>query len=246
MYIRRRNCIILKLLLVVMVVVPVISSGVWLSHQPSTRCERHLNTPFIVLGVFLLLLSLAHLVLYNHQAADNCINFSFFVLFLVLLGYTIFALVVTTTTTTSTQGSYSKWLHNRVLDNHHWRHIRDCFIFKTKVCSPLLDNHQQLKHLSFLQIGCCTPLKECNFTYTSRDVWTHPRNDTIRKLDECDEWSNDPYVLCFNCQSCKDGFLHDIQKTWKKAAIINIIVIFSLATLWWCGDCGPDPEDDDV
>lgn len=85
-------------------------------------------------------------------------------------------------------------------------------------------------------------MKECNFTYVRPAVWNKPTNSTTFTNADCDEWSNDPYVLCFNCQSCKDGFLQDINRIWKRVAIVNIIVIVSLLVLFWFCHCGPDPK----
>lgn len=189
MFIRRSNCTVLRLFLMVMVAVPVIWTGAWLNHQSSTRCESHLNKPFLVIGIFLLLLSLARLM-FNlscgrgdlRQSTDNCINFGVLVLFLVLLGYTVFALVVTTTPTRGSQSevsnkgidqnsykyNYSKWLRNRVLDNNHWRHIQNCLVFNTNVCSsfsPVLhnDQHSHSSHVPSIQVPIPAPpsLKNC-------------------------------------------------------------------------------------
>ena len=40
----------------------IIGGGIWLSKQANTECECFLNKPVIVLGVFVLLLSIAGLV----------------------------------------------------------------------------------------------------------------------------------------------------------------------------------------
>ncbi|CAO2827928.1 unnamed protein product [Amaranthus hypochondriacus] len=231
--------------------VPIIWSGAWLSHQSTTKCEKKFNNAFLVIGVLLLLVSLSYVILLFCKNQSICVG-PFTILFFVVLGYTIFGLVITTTTRDSltNQIHYSKWIHNLVLDNNHWRNLKNCFIFQTKLCSPFLDHHFrndsyqhfQSRHFSSIQSGCCKPLKECNFSYVSPAVWNKPRNTTFENKD-CEEWSNDPDVLCFNCESCKHGFLHDINKTLKKAAMVNIVAIISLVMLWWCADCGPDPQD---
>ena len=166
MYIRRRFCKLLKLWLVVMTIVPIIWSGAWLSNQSTTKCENKLNKPFLVIGVLFLLISLAYLTLLFCNNPDNPIlnicAAALTILFLVLLGYTIFGLVVTTTTrnTLTNQIHYSKWIQNLVLHNNHWRNLRDCFIFQSKLCSPFLekdfqnDSYQQFQstHFSSIQV----------------------------------------------------------------------------------------------
>lgn len=258
MYIKKAICIRLNLLAATLLTVPVIWGGAWLSHQDATRCDRHLNAPFLVLGIFLLLLSSLRLFLSliiihrdDHDdddiitRADNCICFCLLVIFFVLLGYTLFALIIT-----GQAGSPSKALRHRATGNH-WRNIKDCFVFEANVCSPLVNRYKdddfqqfQARRFSSIQSGCCKPPQECNFTYTSPAVWAKPTtNGTSNSNPDCVEWNNDPYILCFNCQSCKDGFLHDINMSWKKTATVNIVVIISLVMLCWCGDCGDDPED---
>ncbi|KAL2922735.1 Tetraspanin-9, partial [Bienertia sinuspersici] len=32
--------------------------------------------------------------------------------------------------------------------------------------------------------------------------------------EDCHRWDNDPNTLCFDCESCKAGFLQDITKVW--------------------------------
>lgn len=88
----------------------------------------------------------------------------------------------------------------------------------------------------FIQSGCCKPPLECNFKYQNETFWIKSSTSTSNNTD-CNEWSNDPSVLCYNCQSCKAGVLDNIKNDWKKVAIINIIVLVFLVIVYSIGCC---------
>lgn len=67
-----------------------------------------------------------------------------------------------------------------------------------------------------MQSGCCEPPKDCNFNRTSSEVWVKPENGTTMTYSniECNKWDNEPNTLCFDCESCKAGFLEDVTSNW--------------------------------
>lgn len=98
------------------------------------------------------------------------------------------------------------------------------------------------RHLIFtffdvsMQSGCCKPSDDCNFTYQSPTVWN--KNGTANSSNpDCQAWDNDQNVLCFNCDSCKAGFLQNIKSDWKKVAIVNIIFLIFLIIVYSIGCC---------
>lgn len=84
-------------LLILLLSIPVLGGGIWLSHRASTDCEKFLQKPVIALGVFLLVVSLAGLV--GACCRQSCLLWVYllvmFVLILLLFCFTIFAFVVT-------------------------------------------------------------------------------------------------------------------------------------------------------
>ncbi|XP_059636025.1 tetraspanin-8 [Cornus florida] len=234
--------------------IPIVVAGVWLSRQGTTECERFLEKPVIALGVFLMLVSLAGLI-------GACCRvslllwiylFVMFLLIVLLFCFTIFAFVVTNKgagEATSGRGykeyrlgDYSNWLQKRVSSTKNWNKIKSC-LMDSKVCKSLIDNRantqvQQfyLQHLSAIQSGCCKPADHCNFVYVSPTQWTKTNSSSSTNPD-CDAWSNDQNVLCFNCQSCKAGLLDNIRSDWKKVAIVNIIFLIFLIIVYSVGCC---------
>ncbi|KAE9464286.1 hypothetical protein C3L33_03814, partial [Rhododendron williamsianum] len=207
--------------------VPILWAGIWLHRRGITECEKFLDTPLIVLGVFLLLVSLAGLVgaCFRNSLLLWIYLVVMFLLILVLLFFTVFAFVVTNKGAGEVLsgkgykeyrlGDYSHWLQKRVNSTKNWSKIKSC----------LMDGKS----------GCCKPSNDCNFAYVSPTNWT--ATTTSYTNTDCKLWSNDPSVLCFSCQSCKAGLLDNIKHDWKKVAVINIIFLVVLVIVYSIGCC---------
>ncbi|KAL3840635.1 hypothetical protein ACJIZ3_025226 [Penstemon smallii] len=230
--------------------IPIIGGGIWLSRQANTECERFLDTPVIILGVFILLVSLAGII-------GSCCRVTWllwvyllvmFLLILLLFCFTIFAFVVTNRGAGHAisqkgykeyrLGDYSNWLQNRV--NGHWTRIRSCLV-DSNICQRLLEANTPVEefyrgHLSALQSGCCKPPDDCHFQYVSPTNWTQATTPTSANPD-CREWSNDRRVLCYNCDSCKAGLLDNVKSDWKRVAVINIVFLVFLIIVYSVGCC---------
>ncbi|CAA2996607.1 tetraspanin-8-like [Olea europaea subsp. europaea] len=234
--------------------IPIIGGGIWLSKQANTECERFLDIPVIVLGVFILLVSLAGLV-------GSCCRVTWllwiylvvmFLLIVLLFCFTIFAFVVTNKGAGESLsgkgykeyrlGDYSNWLQKRVNSDKNWNKIRSC-LQDSKICQRLLDDGSSTsvedfyrEQLSSLQSGCCKPSNDCNFQYVSPTNWTRTAQSSLTNPD-CRTWSSDPNVLCYSCQSCKAGLLDNIKSDWKRVAVINIIFLVFLIIVYSVGCC---------
>ncbi|KAF7838098.1 tetraspanin-8-like [Senna tora] len=234
--------------------IPILWVGVWLSKQGSTECEKWLDKPIIVLGVFLLLVSLAGLV--GACCRNSLLLWIYlvvmFLLIVLVFVFTIFAFAVTNKGAGEVLsgrgykeyrlGDYSNWLQKRVTNTKNWNRIKSC-LQSGKLCSQfqtqfLNDNVQQFytENLSALQSGCCKPSNDCNFTYQSPTVWNKTETANYANPD-CRSWDNDPNVLCFNCDSCKAGLLQNIKTQWKKVAVVNITFLIFLIIVYSIGCC---------
>ncbi|EMS56387.1 hypothetical protein TRIUR3_25716 [Triticum urartu] len=84
--------------------------------------------------------------------------------------------------------------------------------------------------------GCCKPPTSCAFTYNNETYWSaNPGVPTVVTDPDCLKWSNDQQTLCFQCDSCKAGVLAGIKKSWRKVAIINIVVLIILIIVYVAG-----------
>lgn len=234
--------------------IPILVTGVWLHKQADTECQQWLDTPIIVLGVFLLLVSLAGLV--GACCGVSCLLWVYlFVMFLLIVltfVFTVFAFVVTNKGAGEVVsnrgykeyrlGDYSNWLQKRVNHTDTWNRIRSC-LQSGKLCDKFQTQFANVtvqqfyaENLSALQSGCCKPSNDCNFTYSGPTVWNKTEGATNSNPD-CNAWDNDPNVLCFNCQACKAGLLQNLKTNWKKVAVVNIIFLIILIIVYSIGCC---------
>ncbi|OAY71563.1 tetraspanin-8 [Ananas comosus] len=244
-------------LLTFLLSVPVLGGGVWLATRgggSGTECERFLTVPLIVLGAFLMLVSLAGLVGACCRASLLLWLYlvAMFLLILLLFAFTLFAFLVTNKGAGEAVsnrgfkeyrlGDYSHWLQKRVDNSKNWAKIRSC-LQDSKICERLQQGNETFDqfirdNLSPIQSGCCKPPTECDFTYVSPTVWTvNSTTLTSTNNTDCSAWNNDPSTLCYGCQSCKAGVLANIKKDWKKVAIINIVVLVFLIMVYSVGCC---------
>ncbi|KAK6944291.1 Tetraspanin/Peripherin [Dillenia turbinata] len=231
--------------------IPILAVGIWLAHNGSTDCEKFLDKPFIILGAFLMLVSLAGLI-------GACCRvtwllwiylFVMFILIVLVFCFTIFAFVVTNKGAGDALsgkgykeyrlGNYSNWLQKRVTNTKNWNKIKSCLI-DSEACQQINGGQNETleefykESLTPIQSGCCKPLDTCGFTYENATVWTGSTNSTE---PDCNLWSNDQKVLCYNCSTCKAGVLQTIKGDWKKAAIVNIIFLIFLIIVYSVGCC---------
>ena len=127
--------------------IPIIGGGLWMARS-STTCESFLQTPLLVVGFVVLIISLAGFIGACFNVAWALWLYLVVMLFLIgtLLGLTIFGFVVTS------QGGgvevpgrvykeyqlekYSSWLKSRIKDPHYWSTIRSC-ILGSNTCAQI-------------------------------------------------------------------------------------------------------------
>lgn len=88
-----------------------------------------------------------------------------------------------------------------------------------------------------LQSGCCKPPVECGFEFKNSTNWTVPKSGPAVPDSDCNTWSNQQNELCFNCNSCKAGFLGNIKQQWKNLLIFNICLIVFVIIVYSTGCC---------
>ncbi|KAG0493895.1 hypothetical protein HPP92_004889 [Vanilla planifolia] len=142
--------------------IPIISSGIWLASKPDNECVHLVRWPVIILGVLILLVSLAGFVgaYWNHQCLLAAYLFFMATLIVLLLALLVFAFVVT-----RPDGSYavpgrvykeyrlsgfSNWLRHYVADNKNWNRIRAC-LSQSDICGKLARDDAYFTVDQFLQ-----------------------------------------------------------------------------------------------
>lgn len=127
--------------------IPIIGAGLWMARS-STTCENFLQTPLLVIGFVVLVISLAGFIGACFHVA--CALWLYLVVMLLLIatlmGLTLFGFAVT-----SRGGGvevpgrvyreyrlqdYSPWLRNRINDPSYWNTIRSC-ILGSRTCAKV-------------------------------------------------------------------------------------------------------------
>lgn len=107
-----------------------------------------------------------------------------------------------------------------------------------------------------LKSGCCTPPAVCGMKFVNATSWIKGDNGAVNNtvpldsdcddenkvLDsDCDTWTNDRNVLCYDCQACKDGFVRTLESKWRKLGLFLVLMslflfvshlFLFLATMW--------------
>uniref|UniRef100_A0A0E0RFK0 Uncharacterized protein n=1 Tax=Oryza rufipogon TaxID=4529 RepID=A0A0E0RFK0_ORYRU len=83
--------------------------------------------------------------------------------------------------------------------------------------------------MSPIESGCCKPPSSCGFTYVNGTTWiptpAAAGAPAAATNVDCSRWSNNQQTLCFQCDSCKAGFLDDIKKAWSLDALYPILAL---------------------
>lgn len=142
----------------------------------------------------------------------------------------------------------SGWLRARVDDAAYWATTSACLRGDRgagcKAMTKLVrDPHSGLfvpdggrwhVDMSPIQSGCCKPPSSCGFTYVNGTTWTPTPAAATNNVD-CSRWSNDQQKLCFQCDSCKAGFLDHTRKAWSSAAFFPIYCLIAAILSCWSG-----------
>ncbi|XVF34318.1 hypothetical protein REPUB_Repub18cG0049400 [Reevesia pubescens] len=233
--------------------IPILGAGIWLSREGVTECERFLDRPVIIIGVFLMAVSLAGLIGACCRVTWLLWLYLVVMFLLIVLGivFTIFAFVVTNKGAGEVLsgkgykeyrlGDYSNWLQKRVTSEKNWNKIKSC-LADSKVCTDFHDKYLNAtvtefyqSHLSAVQSGCCKPSNDCQFTYVGPTNWT--KTNGVYTNTDCNLWDNNLKTLCFDCQSCKAGFIDNLRSSWKKVAVVNIVFLIFLIIVYSVGCC---------
>lgn len=230
--------------------IPILAAGIWLASKQPSECLRFLQTPLIIIGLLILLVSIAGLVGSCCRVLWLlwlCLAFMF-LLILLLLAFTVFAFLVTNKGAGEAVsgkgfdeyhlGNYSTWLQRNVNESSNWEKIKSC-LSDAKVCNSLDKNYPNVSAfnnatLTPIESGCCKPPSDCQFSFVTATNWT-TNAQFLNSDSDCKTWSNNATQLCFNCDSCKAGVLENVKKDWHKMAIVNVVMLALIIAIYTVG-----------
>lgn len=152
----------------VLLSIPIIAAGIWLSTEPADSCVKILQWPVITLGVLMLVVALAGFVGAIWRIPKLLIFYlvAMFVLILLLVCLVIFVYMVTIRGHGEIEPNraymeyrlnhFSWWLRRRVSSSNKWDGIRSC-LSSTTICSELNQRYRMAQdffnaHLSPMQV----------------------------------------------------------------------------------------------
>lgn len=228
--------------------IPILGGGIWLSSRASsTDCMKFLQWPLIIIGVAIMVVSLAGFAgaCYRNTFLMGLYLFCMFFVIAALIGFIIFAYAVTDKGSGHPVAgrayleyylqSYSGWLEERVASDSYWNKISSC-IRDSKACKkiavavngvPETEIMFYSRKLNPIQSGCCKPPSDCGYTYVNETYWTVV-SGLVGTNTDCSVWNNDQDQLCYSCGSCKAGVLASLRHSWRKVSVINIVILILL------------------
>lgn len=219
--------------------IPIIGGALWIERNSAT-CESFLQTPLLVIGFIILIVSLVGFIgaCFHLAWALWLYLVAMLLLIAALLCFTIFGFIVTGAG--GGEGvsgrlyneyhleDYSPWMRKRVENPKYWLTIRSC-ILGSKTCGDIVmwsPVDYLTKDMSPIQSGCCKPPSVCNYEM-----------DSMAQDLDCYKWNNDPSMLCYECDSCKAGVLEDVRRDWQKLSVLNVVMTLLLIGIYSIGCC---------
>ncbi|KAL5815665.1 hypothetical protein ACOSQ4_026306 [Xanthoceras sorbifolium] len=222
-----------------------VSLSAHIQFQGGTDCQRALQTPLLVTGLFLIIVPLLGLACWCCKA--NLMLWVYLVVvFILLLGLVAFTMFALVTTKFSGRRSaypnnprplqvYSHWLKDHFVSGKNWEDIKSCLIH-AQVCNNL--DNVDIKHWSLIQSGCCKQPTFCELEKRNiNGTFMRAAGAAAVEDSDCITWSNKREELCFYCKTCKGGVLANIRRQWRLLSQLNLAVIAVVLLILFAGCC---------
>lgn len=235
----------------ILLAIPIIGVGIWLSTLPDSSCVSVLQWPLIILGVLILIVAIAGFIGAFWRVGGVVIFYmvSMLVLLILLVSLSAFVYMITLRGGGHMEPSrsyleyhlddFSGWLRRRVEADYKWIGIKNCLV-SSSLCVQMNESYTMAQtffnaHLNPIESGCCKPPTQCGYTFLNPTNWISPINTAADS--DCLAWSNDQVQLCYGCNSCKAGLLASLRKEWRRANVVLIITLIALVAVYLLGCC---------
>ncbi|KAG5535280.1 hypothetical protein RHGRI_023155 [Rhododendron griersonianum] len=121
---------------------------------------------------------------------------------------------------------YPGWLRRYAVDGKRWVPIKRCMV-RDQICKSLLfekdaseDGNLRIGKPSILY-SCCQPPLHCGFVNTNDTYWEVPKSGILSEDPDCQSWRNDLDQVCYDCNSCKAGYIRTLKNEWSEDATLK-------------------------
>ncbi|KAL2522954.1 Tetraspanin-8 [Forsythia ovata] len=127
---------------------------------------------------------------------------------------------------------FSPSLQKALVNSRDWFIIESC-LFDLHICNLQLQ-HQSNYH-RYLQLGCCRPPNRCGLVQNGT-YWVVPKSGLASQDEECVNWRDAWNGECFDCDSCKAGYLAEYQQHWQTEKVLHMatVVFLVIASVFAC------------
>ncbi|KAG7534632.1 Tetraspanin/Peripherin [Arabidopsis thaliana x Arabidopsis arenosa] len=151
------------------------------------------------------------------------------------------------------------WFKLKIMDDVNWNNIKSC-IYDKGACNDLIyespnEKPYNRRNMPPIKNGCCMPPETCNMDAINATFWYRRKDEgppsamtlmygdemMVGRISDCQLWRNDWSILCYDCRSCKFGFVRSVRRKWWQLGIflivISILLLIShllifMATFW--------------
>ncbi|KAK9271734.1 hypothetical protein L1049_002097 [Liquidambar formosana] len=232
-------------LLTLLFSIPILFLSWFLEARGKTDCDCYIRVTLLTIGIFLLAMSLIGFLGSWFRLA-LLLWLYLGVMVLLIIGVLVFTVLGLIVTHGGSDGhlmlqkgydeyqikQFSDWMQSYVLANEYWSTSKSCFV-EFSLCDDLDKLISNLPAQDYMenfpaQWGCCKPPFHCGFEYHNATFWTVPKSGLSSTDEECITWSNHQDTLCYDCNSCKAGFLALLQRHFHLLTYYNFCLIFFL------------------
>ncbi|KAI4311576.1 hypothetical protein MLD38_036463 [Melastoma candidum] len=231
--------------------IPIIGAGIWLMTQSDNSCVKILQWPLIILGVLILVVSLAGFIGGICRIQWLLVSYLVAMLGLIVILSCLVGLIFTVTSRGHghpepyrayleySLEDFSGWMVRRVRSPIKWDRIRGC-LAAAGMCNELEQRFRMAQdffnaRITPLQSGCCKPPTKCGYQFINPTYWISPID--MNADYDCLQWSNDQNQLCYGCDSCKAGLLASLRTEWRRANVVLTITLVGLVCVYVIGCC---------
>ncbi|KAJ9162907.1 hypothetical protein P3X46_022644 [Hevea brasiliensis] len=217
----------------------ILASVIWLLYMKDYDCEKHLRLPNLQIGLAILMIFvflISNIVVF-FRSRFPIPGFLIVMVPLIVIFTMGLAIVGADKMESRRIMATPVWFREKVRDEDHWRNIKSC-IYNRGLCEDLASRSLNLKaydfrmkKLSSVESGCCNPPIICEMEYVNATFWKKDEGISEKsevEVGDCETWNNDRSILCYDCESCKEGFVGIMEKKWWNLGIFLILMALFL------------------